>query len=118
MRRGFAALGLLLVLGCGGDAGHPDTGVGAGAAVPTVEGCTDYSTRSTFCAVALCDEDTMSMNYDSLGPALQNTCNSTCTDAQLQTIVSPTAWECLFQSSCRQVYEHDACHVAATYRCH
>ena len=117
MKRWGAVLGLLLAAGCGGDAGHPDTGVGAGQTPPAVPNCADFCARAADCFVALCDEDTMSTRYDGLASILEDQCNATCTDAQLQAAASPTSWQCFFEDSCRQVFGEDACHGMAHYSC-
>jgi hypothetical protein len=114
MRRLTCAL--VMGLGCGGG-GHPDSGYGRGAPVPPIETCADLCQRSADCFEHLCDEDTMSTRYDALGSILADQCMSTCTDALLQQKITPAAWQCLFQSSCRQVFESDVCHDMATYKC-
>ena len=77
----------------------------------------DLCNRLGSCVVILCDEDTHSMNYDGLGTLLADQCVSTCTDAQVMSGVSSTAWQCIFQSSCRQVFDYDTCHGMGTYHC-
>ena len=119
MNRGVGVLFALscLALGCGDSAGHTDTGVGAGETPPATENCVNLCARVTDCAVALCDEDTMSTRYDALGSLLEDQCRSTCTDAEVQAKIPATAWQCLFQSSCRGVFEHDVCHAMSHYNC-
>ncbi|HMF39461.1 MAG TPA: hypothetical protein VKQ32_02145 [Polyangia bacterium] len=117
MKRGFAIAILLTLIGCGDSARRPDTGAGAGQPVPPTENCVDLCNRLGSCVVILCDEDTHSMNYDGLGTLLADQCVSTCTDAQVMSGVSSTAWQCIFQSSCRQVFDYDTCHGMGTYHC-
>ena len=108
---------LLAALGCGGSDGHPDTGAGAGQPVPPTVNCADFCHRLSTCGVTLCDEDTQSMQYDALQGLIEAQCNSTC-DSSVEAMIDPAAWQCLFQSSCRQVLEHNACKVnPASYRC-
>ena len=108
---------LLLALGCGSSSGHPDTGAGTGQPVPPTENCVDFCQRIATCAVTLCNEDTHSHNYDGFDTLLAQQCETTCTDAQVMSAVPPSGWQCIFQSSCRQVFEHDACSGMAHYNC-
>ena len=48
---------------------------------------------------------------------LDNQCVAGCTDAQLQAEATDASWQCLFESSCRQVFEHDVCKANAQYSC-
>jgi len=107
---------VLLLLGCG-DSGHPDTGAGAGQPTPPTENCVDLCQRIGTCAVTLCNEDTASHRYDGADTLLAEGCVATCTDAQVQSAISPANWQCIFQSSCRQVFEHDVCQGMAHYNC-
>jgi hypothetical protein len=120
MMRVIACAILAAALGCGGDSPprHPDTGAGAGQTPPTTVNCVDFCQRSSQCLVTLCDEDTMSTQYDALLDLVVMQCQSSCVDATIQSMINPTAWQCLFQSSCRQVFEYNTCNATpASYRC-
>jgi len=118
MTRWFAVSVLLLALGCGGDSpGHPDTGAGAGQTPPATENCMDLCQRIGSCAVILCNEDTMSTRYTGLDTLLADQCVAGCTDAQIQSGITAAQWQCVFESSCRQVFEHDTCHAMSHYNC-
>ena len=107
------------VSACGGSDGttHPDTGYGANQPVPTTVNCTDFCARAADCGSQLCNEDTMSTNYTALAPLLAGECQSACT-APLLAQLTPTVWQCYFQSSCRQIFEDNVCHVSnASYTC-
>jgi hypothetical protein len=113
---------LLAVAGaaaCGSSApSHPDTGYGANQPVPSTVNCTDLCTRGADCGGQLCDEDTMSTNYTALVPILIAECESAACNASVLAQLTTADWQCYFQSSCRQVYEQNVCHVANTsYRC-
>jgi hypothetical protein len=108
--------------GCGGGGGgsrKPDTGFGAGQTPPATINCTDFCQRLSGCAADLCDEDSMTMKYASLADFLTPQCEATCTDVLLQSKITATEWDCLFQSSCRQAVDasYDACHVMSSYTC-
>ena len=110
----------MLIVGCGGgsggSSGHPDTGAGAGQVPPTaLPDCAGLCARFSFCAIALCNEDTHSTMYTG-SHDFDLVCAASCNDAALQAI-SSSDWQCLFQSSCRQVFEHGACHQQAGYSC-
>lgn len=107
----------LLAAGCGGASGHPDTGAGAHQPVPAVEHCADLCQRFGDCAVILCNEDTKSTRYQTLGDAIVADCMFTCSDATVMTLVAPDKWTCFFESSCRQVFEYHSCDGDAYYRC-
>ncbi len=118
---------------CGGPAppppvAHPDTGIGGGETPPATVNCLDLCLRGAYCAGALCNEDTMSTGYTALAEQLDSQCEIDCSVAE--TLVSsrsttqttdPTTvaaeWQCMFQSSCRQVFQDDVCGVQATYSC-
>jgi len=106
---------------CGGGSGagaHPDTGYGANTPVPATTTCTDYCTRAADCAAHLCNEDTMSTTYTALEPLLLLACESGVCNATVLAQLTPANWQCFFQSSCRQVYGENTCHVAnACYSC-
>ena len=116
---GWITLGIVLVAaGCGGGTDtHPDTGYGADQTVPAVITCTDFCQRSSTCLVDLCDEDKNTTEFEYLQDPVTADCESTCTDAQIQTVFTQAAWNCLFQQTCREVLQDDACHVQATYSC-
>jgi hypothetical protein len=104
--------------GCGGSAGHADTGYGAHQAVPADETCAAFCQRSVGCAVALCDEDSNSTSDQQLEPLLVSECESVCTDSLIQSSIPAADWTCLFTDSCRQVFGENSCHVSnASYSC-
>jgi hypothetical protein len=116
MRVAATVFWALAALGCGGDE-HPDTGYGAGLAVPATKNCVDACTRLADCAVHLCNEDTDSTRYSGLEDGLEFDCEFDCTDAQVAAIYTDDSWRCYFQTSCRKVFEDDACGVNANYTC-
>jgi hypothetical protein len=105
--------------GGGGTAGgHPDTGYGANKPVPATVNCTDFCTRLADCGADLCNEDTMSTSYTALVPILVSECESSACNASVLAMITPANWQCYFQSSCRQVFEHNACQVSpSSYTC-
>jgi hypothetical protein len=128
-RRPYRGASLVLViavtvmataLGCGGSdssaPAHPDTGVGAGETAPAAVSCVDLCLRNASCAGSLCNEDTMSTMYTAVSQLAASQCGTVCAGVQVPAITA-TQWQCLFQSSCRQVFEHDACGVGARYSC-
>lgn len=119
-RRGcsWITLGMIvLAVGCGGGTEpHPDTGIGANQTVPAAITCTDFCQRSSDCLVDLCDEDKNTTEFEYLQDPVTEQCESTCTDAQIQ-VLTQAEWSCLFQQSCRQVFQDDACHIQANYSC-
>src|SRR5262245_21612040 len=98
-----------ILLGCDGAAGFPDTGHGAGQPVPPTKNCKDYCARSADCIVALCDENMSTTSFMAIRDGFENQCVAGCTDAQLQAEANDASWQCLFESSCRQVFEKDVC---------
>jgi hypothetical protein len=114
---GLPGLVVVLALAACGSAGHPDTGYGAGQPAPATPTCAALCERSADCLVTLCDEDTMSTRYEALRSLVAGQCNATCTDALLQSMATGNSWRCLFESSCRQVYEQDLCAAHASYHC-
>jgi hypothetical protein len=124
LRRGrfFALAAALAAVACGGSNGgsrKPDTGSGAGQTPPATMNCTDFCQRLSTCAGVLCDEDSMSMKYASLADLLVPQCEANCTDALLQSKLTQTQWQCVFESSCRQALDssYDVCHVMGSYTC-
>jgi hypothetical protein len=124
MKRGFAvfalALGTSLAVGCGsGDPPkHPDTGAGAGQPVPATLNCADFCQRAASCTATLCDEDTHSTQYDSLVAPTAAACAAGCNDAQIQAAIPTSAWQCIFQSSCREAFDYNTCGATSTkYSC-
>jgi hypothetical protein len=109
---------LVVAVGCGGSEDRrPDTGAGASQPVPATLNCADMCGRLADCLVTLCNEDTNSMQFTPLGSVVEAQCVSGCTDALVMTQFSTTAWQCLFQSSCRQVLDYDTCAVDSSYHC-
>jgi hypothetical protein len=105
---------------CGGSAapGHPDTGSGANQPVPTTASCADFCTRGAACGAILCNEDKMTTSYTALIPFAVMACESSACNATVLAMITPADWQCYFQSSCRQVFEQNACHVApSSYMC-
>jgi hypothetical protein len=118
----FALAVWVTAIGCGGSSGSraPDTGYGAGQTPPATINCADLCMRLANCAAELCDEDTMSMRFVALGEALVPPCESSCTDPLLQSKITLSQWQCLFESSCRQAVDasYDVCHAMSSYSCH
>jgi len=116
----IGGLGLLAACGDGGggSGGKPDTGYGAAQTVPATRNCADFCQRAADCAGHLCDEDKNSTAYLSLIPLLSSSCQSSCTDAAVSGGIDATQWQCLFQSSCRQIFGENVCHTSNTsYTC-
>jgi hypothetical protein len=113
-------LGLFaIVLGC--DAGAPvtvpDSGYGAHAPVPATKTCKDLCARSADCVVALCDENMSTTSFVGIRDAFESQCLSSCSDATLAAMATDASWRCLFDSTCRQVFERDVCMAHASYTC-
>jgi len=97
---------------------HPDTGIGAGETAPATIDCLDLCLRGAECVGDLCNEDKMSSAYTALAQELALQCSATCaTNPPNLGSITQAQWQCLFQSSCRQVFEHDVCNVNARYSC-
>lgn len=101
----------------GGHDGHPDTGAGADAAVPSTINCSDLCSRMGACVVLLCNEDTHSRQFEGAESEIKSDCLSTCSDAQAASNIPVDDWRCLFKSSCRQVLEYGLCHGMPSYSC-
>ena len=97
--------------------GHPDTGVGAGETPPPMVNCIDLCLRGAYCLGQLCNEDKMSTVYSALADQIASQCSTQCATTGPLANVTPADWQCLFQSSCRQVFEKDVCGVQAHYSC-
>jgi len=107
----------LLVSACGGsDDEIPDSGYGKLQPVPAMS-CEALCVRQGDCGEHICNEDTNSMKYTGLGTVITSLCKSACTESQISAQVDAATWACLFQSSCRAVLAHDACHIQASYQC-
>jgi len=116
----LAVVGVMAALiagGCGGSSGHPDTGAGAHQTPPATQNCMDACQRLADCVAILCDEDTMSTRYQASVPFFVDDCLSTCTDANAMSMITPTEWTCLFESSCRQLLELHVCEKNSSYHC-
>lgn len=114
---------MVTVFGCSSGSANrkPDTGYGAGQTPPATMSCANLCPRLADCGAHLCDEDTNSMNYDALFNLLLPECQSSgCTDALLQMKFTADQWQCVFESSCRQVFDsaYDVCHGMSYYYCH
>jgi hypothetical protein len=113
---GAGLLAWFALVGCGGG-GHSDTGYGKEQSVPNTVNCADLCRRTADCAGHLCAEDTGKDGYIDASAAVESQCKSTCTESELTSNATSTTWTCLFKSSCRQVFDDDACDVKATYYC-
>jgi hypothetical protein len=117
------ASSLFAVLGCGGDDDgggderKPDTGYGAGEAVPAVRTCSDICARVGDCATQLCNEDTNSTRYDAFESLLAADCETNCDESLVNSEFTDEQWACLFQSSCREVFDYDECKADGSYFC-
>ena len=109
-------LGALIVTACGGD-GSSDTGYGANQPVPATKNCEELCARLADCVVALCNEDTDSDRYTGLEDLLALDCESTCTDGQVETYFTAEKWSCVYDSSCREVFDYQECDPTTTYHC-
>ena len=112
----------MVTAGCDGGSStpattHPDTGVGAGETPPAMINCLDFCLRGADCLGQLCNEDKMTTAYTALADAIASQCSAECATAGSFAAVTPADWQCLFQSSCRQVFERDVCGVQAHYTC-
>lgn len=114
---GAASILLAAFTGCGSSSGHPDTGYGAARPVPPQLNCADICQRIADCAVHLCNEDTKSTHYTGLDGALALECEAGCTDAVVQANLTASEWQCLYQSTCRAVFERDVCQIDSNYFC-
>jgi hypothetical protein len=115
---GIAIAGLTSTFGaCGGGDSRPDTGYGLGEPVPAAKNCADMCRRAADCAGNLCNEDKNTTMYTGLIPIVENICVASCTDAALAGITA-SQWQCLFQDSCRQVFDQGSCGTPNTsYSC-
>jgi hypothetical protein len=117
----IVAAAFAMAASCGDDptpTRHPDTGIGAGETPPAVANCLDLCLRSSYCVGQLCDEDKMSTAYGAIADQLALQCATQCGPAvAVPGDSTPASWQCLFQSSCRQVFEEDVCGVKARYSC-
>jgi len=118
----LACATLLVVSGCGGDDSDapprkPDSGYGKSEPLPAARTCTDLCTRAADCAEHLCNEDSHSTRYTGLGDILELNCEGACTDSLVNSNITASEWQCLFQDSCRQVFDYDSCHTKSTYTC-
>jgi hypothetical protein len=116
--RAVALAVALFTAACGSGERRPDTGAGANAPVPITINCQDFCARLADCVVILCNEDTKAVNDTSAKAAVETTCLSNCMDADAQKLIPPSAWSCVFQSSCRMAFDYDDCHGFSTYTCH
>ena len=103
--------GILGVLGACSSVEDPgtDTGYGAGQTAPATVNCVDFCQRLADCAAHLCNENNHTTRYLDSIPLLASQCQSTCTDSQLMSIVSPSQWQCAFHDSCRMALGNDSC---------
>jgi hypothetical protein len=114
---GAGLLAWLALAGCDDGEKKPDTGYGAGQSPPSTVSCAEFCRRAADCGGHLCTEDMGNDLYLDLFSAMESQCESTCTDSLLSSRVTNTNWTCLFKSSCRQVFDYDACNVQANYYC-
>lgn len=101
----------------GGGMRAPDTGAGAGATTPAGIDCVDFCLRAMKCEETLCNEDTQSTRFT---PAIDHSadlCQIDCAGVSLAGVFTAAEWSCLFQSSCRQVFDYDDCRLGAYYTC-
>jgi hypothetical protein len=95
----------------------PDTGYGADQTVPNPRTCQDFCARFGDCIVKLCGEDQQTSIYEGLEGVLASSCLASCSDSLLTSGTTSTEWQCYFQSSCREVFDYDDCHVDGYYYC-
>jgi hypothetical protein len=120
-----ACLLALCVVACGGSDDEddekqrkPDTGYGAGLSVPSPRTCQDLCSRLGDCAAALCNEDHDTTQYSSLEDILNSQCLASCDDSIVNsTEVTDAMWSCMFESSCREVFDYDECNASGSYYC-
>lgn len=118
----LACATLLVATACGGDDSNdpprkPDSGYGTSQPLPAARTCSDLCARVADCAEHLCNEDSHSMRYTGLGDFLDETCESACTDSLVNSNITASEWQCLFQDSCRQVFDYDTCRTQSSYSC-
>jgi len=100
-----------------GKPNHPDSGYGKEIVTPSSINCTDFCNRMGDCAAHLCTEDTGSAAYAGISGLVVQECGMTCVDSQLSAKMTKDQWTCLFQSSCREVFDYDNCHANSSYYC-
>lgn len=116
---GTGLLAWFALAGCDDGEKKPDTGYGAGQTPPSTVSCADLCRRTADCGAHLCAEDTGKDVdlYLSLTSAIESQCEASCSASVLSSNVTNTIWTCLFKSSCRQVFDYDACDMRAYYEC-
>ena len=107
---------VMIVVACGGGR-KDDSGYGAGEPVPATLSCVDLCARLGDCVVALCNEDTDSTRYSGLEDALAFDCETSCTEAAIEAAFTDDQWACIFQSSCREVFDYQECDEQSFYTC-
>jgi hypothetical protein len=110
------------ISGCSNDdhTPRPDSGYGKDQPAPKEMTCDELCVRLGDCGEQLCIEDTSNpQKYAGLGDMLASQCRASCTDAQLASGLSVEQWTCLFQKSCREVFDrdYDVCAANAYYYC-
>ncbi|HEY4056207.1 MAG TPA: hypothetical protein VGM39_06335 [Kofleriaceae bacterium] len=109
-------LAVIAISACGGD-DHPDTGYGKDAIRPASPTCVDVCSRVANCAVALCNEDSSSHDYDQFEDESESQCALDCDQATLDDAFTAEKYDCIFAESCRAVFDDDVCSVGGTYSC-
>ena len=87
--------------------------------VPSSPSCDSLCDRIADCTRHLCNVDTNTNSYDSLEPMLYEDCMSDCQDADIELFAEqlPVVYECVFESSCREVFADDICESDSYYVC-
>lgn len=113
---------MLFVLSVGSRCGEPDrrrpdTGYGANHPVPAAPSCMAFCERLTDCVIALCGEDTMSPPPAGERDLVMASCNASCEPAEGEGEIAWSILHCMFESSCREVFDYDVCDVNGRYHC-
>ena len=113
----IAVVAVTTALSCGDSAPtHPDTGIGAGETAPGTPNCVDSLPAGRGLWRVPMQRGHHVDQVHALADQTASLCSVVCAGVQLPPVTA-TQWQCLYQQSCRQVFEHDVCGVGSTYSC-